>query len=75
MAVNSIVLSPDLLSFICNANAFTFVVLVYYFKILFSRLVRSFEWIVFQNKKAASLTTCYFSNDDFTNVFPANLSF
>lgn len=45
------------------------VILVYYFKILFSRLVRSFEWIVFENKKAVSLNTYYFQIDDLQMSF------
>ena len=52
------------------ANVFIIVILVYYFKILFSRLVRSFEWIVFENiKKAVRFNTYYFLIDDLQMPF------
>lgn len=69
MAVNSIVLSPDLLGCIYDANVFIIVILVYYFRILFARLVRSFKWFVSINKKAASHTTYYFSYDNLQMSF------
>ena len=69
MAGNSIVLSPDLLGCINDANVFMIVILVYYFRILFARFVRSFEWIVFENKKAVSLNTYYFLIDDLQMFF------
>ena len=62
-------LSPSLLLSVYNANVFTIVNLVYYFRILFARFVHSFEWFDSINKKAASLTTYYFPNDDLQMSF------